>query len=183
MSTYLLRIVISLKCIIFSLIMPVKAQDTVITSQSLRLIEGTDFDNFYFQGEVEVLGEGFFVSCDHLHVVSRAEKEDTTSTKLQMGKIQTMDASGNVYIEQAEKKAWAQEAQVLPDEEKMILTKEARLKDERGTVEGHRITLFKGQKEAIVEGGAAQRPTLVLHQLPTKQADEPPTETVLDASK
>ena len=55
--------------------------------------------------------------------------------------------------------------------------KEARLKDERGTVAGHRITLFKGQKEAIVEGGEEQqRPTLILHKLPKKQADTTPVE-------
>lgn len=178
MITHALRRLLSL-LIIFSLSLSLKAQDTIITSQTLELIEGVDFDNFYFQGAVEVLGEGFFVSCEHLHVISRAEKNDAAGTKLQIGKIETMDASGNVYIEQDDKKAWAQQAQVLPDEEKMILTKDARLKDERGTVAGHRITLFKGQKEAIVEGGEEQqRPTLILHKLPKKQTDPIAVEAV-----
>lgn len=159
-------------------------QQTIITSQTLRLVEGIDFDNFYFQGDVEVLGEDFFVSCEHLHVVSRAETPSTAGPKLQMGKIETMEASGNVYIRQEAKQAWSQEAEVLPDEEKMILRGKARLKDERGTVNGHRITLFKGQKEAIVEGGPEEkRPTLILQQFPSQKESKEAPETAQNTQK
>lgn len=153
-------------------------QETVITSQTLRLVEGVERDHFYFEGKVEVVGDGLFVSCEQLHVVSEAESSSPSGTKVQMGNIETMKASGDVYIHQEDKEAWAQEAEVFPQEGKLVLTHNARLKDERGTVEGHRITLFKGQQEAIVEGppDKATRPTLILHQLPQKKPESPTSE-------
>lgn len=155
------------------------AQETVITSQTLRLVEGVETDHFYFEGTVEVVSDSLFVSCQRLHVVSKADTASPSGAKVQMGKVETMEASGDVYIRQEDKEAWAQEAEVFPDEEKLVLTHNARLKDERGVVEGHRITLFKGQKEAIVEGPAdkASRPTLILHQMPQKKPENALSET------
>lgn len=157
----------------FANLKDLNAQETTITSQTLRLVEGEHIDHFYFAGEVEVHGEDLFVSCEALHVLSLADAESSSGTKVQMGKIEHMEASGKVYIRQGEKEAWAEEAEVLPQEEKMILTHNARLKDERGVVEGHRITIFQDQKEAIVEGASdkASRPTLVIHQLPQKKTE------------
>lgn len=148
-------------------------QETVITSQTLRLIEGLGRDHFYFEGNVEVVGDSLFVSCEQLQVVSEAESSSPSGTKVQMGNIETMEASGDVYIHQEDKEAWAQEAEVFPQEGKLILTHNARLKDERGVVEGHRITLFKGKKEVIVEGPADKvtRPTLIIHQMPQKKPE------------
>ncbi len=158
---------------LYALFPILRGQETVITSQTLRLLEGVETDHFYFEDTVEVLSDSLFVSCHHLHVVSKADSTSPSGAKVQMGTIETMKASGNVYIRQEDKEAWAQEAEVFPEEEKLVLTHNARLKDERGVVEGHRITLFKGQKEAIVEGPTdkASRPTLILHQIPQKKPE------------
>jgi lipopolysaccharide export system protein LptA len=145
----------------FTLGKPNGGGQTVINSDTLTL-ESTDYlSKFTFTGHVEVHATNLFASCEKMLVVSR-RSGDADATVGQMGKIEKIIAIGKVRIEQGDRVALAGKAEILPNENKVVLEDNPTVIDGGSTVRGYRMILLKGQRKAIVEGADGSRPTVTL---------------------
>ena len=142
---------------------------TVVRSESLEM-KSTPVENFfYFSDNVTITGNNLLVKCDNLEVIA-SRTGDAEATIGQIGVIKKIVAIGSVEIYQAGRAAIAGRAELLPDENKIILTDSPRILDKKAVVSGWRITLLKGKRMAIVENNpgadSEDRPTVVLDALP-----------------
>lgn len=170
------------------------APRTVIESDHLELVTGSDENRFLFEGNVRIGGTNLTASCDRMEVLAdRSPGSDPDATFGEIGAIQTIIAIGNVVIEQAGRKAEAGRAEIFPREGKVILTENPKVTDEKGMVAtGPRMLLFQGERRVVIEGTesstAEERPTVTLPSLPDlgfdedqpeeeSEAGEPPVET------
>ncbi|GAB4275837.1 MAG TPA: hypothetical protein DIU37_04715 [Opitutae bacterium] len=153
-------------CLLWTGLHAGSAQETTITSDRLekRTVEGQD--RFYFYDNVQVVSQNMTAQCDTMEVFTEG-RAGQGGTGLEMGAIRVIYAKGHVVIEQAGRKAYADAAEILPADGKVVLMGRARVVDKEGTVEGHKITLLKGEERAIVEGGASGgRPKVILPSIP-----------------
>lgn len=126
-------------------------QETVITSDNLELVGGDTENRFYFTDNVKITGTNLLATCDEMEVIA-ARSGPSEKTVGQMGAIQKILMKGNVVIEQAGRTAMAGQAEILPAEDKVILTENPIVKDSQGTVTGFKMELLKGERKAKVFG-------------------------------
>lgn len=129
-------------------------EETVITSDELELVGGDTQNQFFFTGNVKVSGTNLLATCDYMEVIA-ARSGATEPTVGEMGAIQNILMKGNVVIEQAGRRATAGQAEILPDEDKVVLTDNPVVVDSQGTVTGFRMELLKGERKAKVFGDPA----------------------------
>ena len=132
-----------------------KTEATVVTSQLLHMIEESKQTLFRFTEDVEVTATNLDASCDRLDVIAVDRANAAPDAKISL-ELQRIEAHNNVVIKQAGRIATAKKASILPKEGKVVLEGRAVVKDERGRAAGHRMTLFQGQRRAIVEGGGPE---------------------------
>lgn len=146
-----------------------EVQETLITSDLFEMVGGETENYFYFQGNVVVTGTNLRATCDTMEVV--ADREQSAAQEKAVGKVGTIQSilmTGNVVVEQSGRRAEAGRADILPREDKVVLTESPKVYDSEGTVSGWRITLFKGERRALVEGDPdkkgdpSQRPRIQL---------------------
>ncbi len=145
--------------------------ETVVTSNSLRMIEEPERTVFRFTEDVSVVGTNLDARCDQLDVIATEQ----TATNAKTGRVtdrlevQRIEALDHVVVTQAGRVATAEKAFILPKEGKVILEGNAVVNDDRGRVSGHRMTLLQGQRRAIVEGGGPEnkRATITLPEMPS----------------
>ncbi len=135
----------------------VTPQETVITSDLFEMVGGETENYFYFKGNVVVTGTNLRATCDEMEVVADRQQSDAMEKAVgKVGTIQTITMDGNVVIEQAGRRAEAGHADIMPREDKVVLTESPKVIDSEGTVSGWRITLYKGERKATVEGKPGQ---------------------------
>jgi hypothetical protein len=134
----------------------------VIESRSLEM-RSTDKETIaIFDQNVVVTGTNLRLTCDHLEVVaSRIGEASATVAKLDQFK--SLVATGRVRIVQGDREVTCGRAEVLPLEEKIILTESPVVIDHSGpyTERGTRIILLRGQRRVIVENSVFQGPPIV----------------------
>ncbi|WP_308986203.1 LptA/OstA family protein [Thalassobacterium sedimentorum] len=144
-------------------------EETVVTSQLLRMIEGPDHTVFRFTDTVTVSATNLETSCDRLDVTAREQPnaDVDASTALAVEQIEALD---NVVIQQTGRVATAKKATILPRAGQVVLEGDVVVEDDRGRVSGHRMTLLQGQRRAIVEGGgpAGERARITLPSMPSQ---------------
>ena len=148
---------------------------TVVRSESLKMTSTPELNYFYFSDNVTIIGNNLLVKCDNLEVTaSRSGEAEATIGRI--GVIKKIVAIGSVEIFQAGRAALAGRAELLPAEDKIILTDSPQILDRKATVSGWRITLLKGNRTVIVENNpddiGGSRPTVVLDALPNLGFDE-----------
>ena len=154
------------------------APKTVIESDYLELVTGTDQNVFLFEGNVRVEGTNLTAACDRMEVVASREVElDPEATFGEIGAIEKIIALGSVVISQAGRTAEAGRAEIFPREGKVILTENPRVTDEKGMVAtGPRMVLNQGERRVVIEGTEAsdpeERPTVSLPSLPNLGFDQ-----------
>ena len=132
---------------------PVEASETIVKSERVEMIEHPEKTLFRFIDSVEVTATNLEATCGQMDVSASAPEGDSDSGRdLKMDRIVARD---NVVILQTERIATSDEADILPDEGKVVLTGNASVDDVQGKVTGHRITLNKGKRRALVEGGGS----------------------------
>ncbi len=145
----------------------IETEDTVVTSQLLRMIEEPSQTLFRFTEDVKVTATNLDTTCARLDVIAReqANADPNAQTPLELERIEAHD---NVVIKQTGRTATAKKAIILPKEGKVVLEGQAVVQDERGRVAGHRMTLLQGQRRAIVEGGGpdGERARITLPAMP-----------------
>lgn len=103
-------------------------------------------------GSVSLVGTNIKISCDRLEF-SALGIGDTGSTLPALEKFQSMLATGHVVILQGDREATCGRAEVLPRDDKVILTENPVVIDHGTdwTSAGEKITLLRGERRVIVE--------------------------------
>ena len=135
------------------------AQDipTVITCDGEAQMISTDTETtITFRDKVLVTGTELKLNCDFLQVVVK-RKGDDTATLGTINKFRSMLATGNVILVQGDREAACGRAEVLPEQERVILTENPVVvdRDQKTRIAGEKITLLRGQRQVLVE-----KPTL-----------------------
>lgn len=145
---------------------PPEPSQTHITSDSLEVDSSLDEQTrFLFYGNVRVKSPELAVTCERMEVIS-SSKDNTTSMTKRLGQILKIVAIGNVEIQETDRRARAGLAELYPREGKIVLKEYPMVENEEGTVTGYRITLYRHQRKAVVEGiRGEQRPTVILPSL------------------
>lgn len=160
------------------------APETVISSDRLEMENDGEKAFFLFSDNVKLTGNNLMVTCDRLEI--HADRTgDLEANVGQIGSIRQILALGNVTISQEGRVARAGRAEVLPGQDKIVLTENPIVTDTQGTVSGESITFFRGDRRAIVEGGATGPARVVLPAMPNlgfgDEVEEPePTGTPVE---
>ena len=130
-----------------------EVQPTVIDSERLDMSSTDTLTTFLFTKNVIVTGTNLKLTCDRLTVFT-TRKGDPTATIGKHGRFRSLLAEGNVNIIQSDREAACGRAEVLPDDDKIILTDNPVVKDlANGAVAtGPRMVLYHGERRAVIEG-------------------------------
>jgi lipopolysaccharide export system protein LptA len=128
-------------------VLAAEAPDTVIVSQSLDM-RSTDTETIsVFTGNVVVTGNDLRITCDRLEVVS-IRIGDKTDTIGRQDKFKSLLATGHVHIVQEDREASCGQAQVLPRDDKVILTENPVVIDHSNNsiATGEPLVLLRGER-------------------------------------
>jgi lipopolysaccharide export system protein LptA len=138
-------------------------QPTVVVSEQLDMRSTDTFTTFVFTKNVVVTGTNLKLTCDRLEVVS-TRMGDPTATIGKQGRFKSLIAEGRVYIVQSDREAACGRAEVLPDDDKIILTDHPVVKDlaNGATATGPKMVLFRGERRAVIEGVESEPTRIIL---------------------
>ena len=138
-------------------------EPTIIQSQYLEMTNEESNELFIFKDSVEVFATNLEARCEYMEVSATNEAEISEEGELGAWRIESIDASDQVRIQQEGRTATADSASIEPLENRMVLTGNARVDDSRGKVRGERLILNQGESRAIIEGGNdGERATVIL---------------------
>lgn len=102
-------------------------------------------------GSVTLVGTNIKLVCDRLEFTALGS--DSTSTLPPLERFRTLVATGHVRIVQGDREATCGRAELLPHENKIVMTEAPVVVDhgEDQTLSGERITMFRGERRVIVE--------------------------------
>jgi len=128
-------------------------QPTVITSKGPGVMVSTDKETtITFRDQVEVTGTNMRLACDYLEVVV-LRTGDASATLGKLEKFRSMLATGRVQIVQGDREAACGRAEVLPEQDKIILSETPVIvfKAENARQAGKKITMYRGQRKVEIE--------------------------------
>lgn len=128
-------------------------QTTTITSDGPGEMVSTDTETtITFRDRVVVAGTNMKLACDYLEVVV-VRTGDKTATLGKLDKFRSLLATGNVTIVQGDREAACGRAEVLPEQDKVILSGNPVVVDhDQGTrFAGEKITMFRGDRKVQIE--------------------------------
>jgi len=96
-------------------------QDTVIDCEQFDMRNSDTETTFVFTGKVSAAMTNQKVTCDRLEVVA-LRKGDPTATIGKLQGFKSFVATGNVHIVQGDREAACGKAEILPGDDKVILT-------------------------------------------------------------
>ncbi len=138
-------------------------QPTVITSVRGKIVNGEAETLITYDQAVTVTGTNLRITCDHLEVVL-VRLGDKSETLSKLDKFKSLVATGHVHIVQGDREASCGHAEILPGEDKIVLTEEpvVTYHDEVNpwVAAGDRITMFKGKREVDVENPRTTLPSV-----------------------
>jgi hypothetical protein len=112
-------------------------------------------------GSVTLVGTDLKIVCDRLEFTALGIG-DKTATLPTLDKFKYMLATGHVVILQADREATCGRAEVLPREDKVVLTENPVLIDHGTdwTTKGEKMTMLRGERRVIVEKSHVIGPAL-----------------------
>ncbi len=139
------------------------AMPTVIESESLDMRSSDTLTTFVFTNRVVVTGTNIRLTCDRLEVVT-TRQGDPKATIGKLGSFKSLVATGNVHLLQSDREATCGRAEVLPEDDKIILTDNPVVKDlsNGATASGPRMILYRGERRAVIEGAEANPTRITL---------------------
>ena len=133
---------------------PVTPIPTVIESAGPAEMASTATETtFTFRDQVVVTATNLRLTCDRLVVVAKR----TGDPKATLGKqenFKSLIATGHVHLVQNEREAFCDRAEVLPGDDKVILTGNpatVRSNDGRYAGSGPEMTLLRGEQRALIK--------------------------------
>ncbi|MGF1531699.1 MAG: LptA/OstA family protein [Puniceicoccaceae bacterium] len=135
---------------------------TTVDSDTLELVSTASQNRFIFEGNVTIRATDLYATCARLEVItSRLAKEGESIGEF--GKIETILATGDVRVQQADREATAGRMIILPAEGKIFLEESPVLRDQRGVLTGYRMTITEGERTVRIESGDSDnRPRAIL---------------------
>ena len=112
-------------------------------------------------GSVTLVGTDLKILCDRLEFTAIGVG-DKTATVPTLDKFKYMLATGHVVITQADREATCGRAEVLPREDKLVLTENPVLIDHGTdwTTTGEKMTMLRGERRVIVEKSKVTGPAI-----------------------
>jgi len=147
---------------------------TVIECAGLFETVSTDTETTStFRDKVFVTGVNLKLSCDFLKVVA-IRKGDPAAAIGEYGYFKSLIATGNVRIVQGDREATCGRAEVLPGEDRIVLSEDpvVRSLDDQYVAAGPRLVLYRGQRRAVIEGTPEERVRITLPPLKDLGFDE-----------
>ncbi|HKB90532.1 MAG TPA: LptA/OstA family protein [Opitutaceae bacterium] len=132
---------------------------TIMSKGSSTIVSASkDETTITFEDEVVVTGTNLILTCDKLEAVV-FRKGSASALLTESNKFKTLIATGHVHIVQGVREANCGQAQVLPLEDKIVLTEDPVVRDSALDVtwEAFRITILRGQQKVIAEPWADKR--------------------------
>ncbi len=153
-------------------------QPTEITAQS-NVTWSTDTHTYStFDGNVTITGTNLRLTCDHLEIAA-TRTGDTTATISRGGQFQRLLATGKVRIIQGDREAHCGRAELLPIENKIILTQNPVVIDrsavDAGQVEyvGETITIDRAARRITTTSPKITLPELNDLSVPKEKSTPP----------
>jgi lipopolysaccharide export system protein LptA len=140
----------------------VEPKNTVITSDGPGEMVSTDKETtITFKDHVVVTGTNMKLTCDYLEVVV-IRSGDQSATLGKLDKFRSMLATGNVLLIQGDREAACGRAEVLPGEEKVVLSENPVIvdHDQNTRAAGEEITLLRGQRRVFIKNPVLTAPPL-----------------------
>ena len=142
---------------------PVALQDTVIESGTAEVVSSATETTFHLGKGVKVTGTNLKLTCDTLVVVAKR----TGDPKATLGKqenFKSLVATGHVRLLQNDREATCERAEILPGEDQVVLTGNPKIRSLDGQYQasGDKMTLYRGQRRAVIDSGGDGRPTFTL---------------------
>ena len=127
-------------------------QPTTLTCDHMDMWSEGDETKAICTGNVTVTGTNLLIVCDRLELTATRIGEDTGAVP-DLDKFRYLLATGNVSITQGTRVATCGRAEVLPREEKVVLTEDPVVIDKATEFvsAGERITMLRGQERVVVE--------------------------------
>ncbi len=136
---------------------------TVIESGSADMVSSATETTFTFRSNVTVTATNMKLTCDELVVVAK-RSGDAAATIGKQENFKSLIATGNVRLLQGDREATCGRAAVYPGEDKVELTENpvVRSVKEGWSQTGPKMVLYRGERRAVIEGTATERPRLTL---------------------
>ncbi len=125
---------------------PEKKTDEPILITSDRMEAEKLGDKVTFTGNVVLKKEGMTISSDSMTVFY-----DTGSKDIKQ--VRQVEAQGNVVVRKENRVAFANKALYYSQEEKIVLTGDARIIENENQLGGEKITLYLRDDRSVIEGG------------------------------
>ncbi len=127
---------------------------TVITSDNADMVSTETDSTFTFRDNVVVTGTNMRLTCDLLVVIAN-RTGDPKATLGKQDKFKSLVATGHVRILQNDREATCERAEVLPGEDKAILSGHPKVRtlDGQYVADGPVIELYRGERRAVIKGG------------------------------
>jgi lipopolysaccharide export system protein LptA len=123
-------------------------QNTVIDSEQFDMHSTDTETTLVFTGKVVAVSTNQKVSCDRLEVVA-LRKGDPKATIGKLDSFKSFVATGNVHIVQGDREAACGRAEVLPGDDKVVLTGQPVIVDHtvNWTWTGDELEMLRGERQ------------------------------------
>lgn len=150
-----LSFLFALTCTLFSaaLLAADSPQPTTLSCDHMDMWSEGEETKAICTGNVTVTGTNLRIVCDRLELIATRIGDEKTAAVPTLEKFRYLLATGNVSITQGTRTATCGRAEVLPREEKVVLTENPVVID-RATdfvSAGEKITMLRGQERVEVE--------------------------------
>ena len=127
-------------------------EPTELRADTLEMVSDEQESRLLCTGNVILTGTNLRIACDRLEIIA-SRIGDLDGAVPMLDKFKYLLATGNVRIEQADREATCGRAEVLPREDKVILTEDPVLIDHGSDIvqRGTEIALMRGERRVIVQ--------------------------------
>lgn len=149
------------------------APSTELVADRMEMVSTGDETRAVCEGNVVLTSTNLKITCERLEVVAvRIGEEDEALPAIERFKY--LLATGRVHIVQGDREATCGRAEVLPREDKVVLTEDPVLLDRSSdyVAAGERITLWRGERRVEIEKPRFTGPPL--KDLSAEAEDAPP---------
>jgi lipopolysaccharide export system protein LptA len=151
-------------------------EQTVITSDDLVSTSSDTETVSLFTTDVVVTGTDMKMTCDHMKVIT-AKLANKTDTIGKQDQLKYMLATGHVHIWQGEREAVCGRAEVLPAEDKIVLTENPSVTDHGNNSVGTGEVIEMHRNQRVITGKKVRVALPPIKDLGFDKNQAPPTPT------
>jgi lipopolysaccharide export system protein LptA len=140
---------------------PVPDQSTELVCDHMEMWSVNEETHAICTGSVVLTGTDMKISCDRLEIIAEGIA-DKAATIPVLERFKYLLATSHVRIVQGDREATCGRAEVLPREDKVILTEDPVVIDHTASsvTHGTKITMLRGERRVLVENPHATMPSI-----------------------